>query len=260
MKISNFLQELRERNTLLFWGGVANGILFFIFLICSWFDHRTVLGINTWIKPMKFTLSFVIFLWTFGWMLFYLPNQQKAKWLSIGFFVCMIMEISTISVQAARGVRSHFNISSLFDGVIYQLMGIFILINTLLAVYLCIQFFQKNINLSPVLKIAWRAGLLFFLIGAVSGGMMVALTTHTIGMADGGPGLPFLNWSRQGGDLRVAHFVTLHSLQVIPIFAYLVSESPKAKLWTIAFSIGYALLCITLHVLALKGIPLLPMF
>jgi hypothetical protein len=254
-KINVFLREAKRRNPLLYQGAIANLLLFLIMGLLSFFDERTVGGINTWIKPMKFTSSFFIFLITFAWLLFYLPNKKTRRILSIGFFICMVMEVLTIVSQAARGVRSHFNVDTAYDGIIFMIMGIFIFINTLLAVYTIILFFGKTKLTDPSYVLAWRAGLLIFFLGAISGGMMVTHHSHAYGVADGGAGLPFLNWSTEGGDMRAAHFFTLHAVQVLPLFVFFVGSRLKyPKFITGVFALIYSGICFGLHWMALQGI------
>jgi hypothetical protein len=53
---------------------------------------------------------------------------------------------------------------------------------------------------------------------------MLARGSHTVGTADGGPGLPFVNWSTIAGDLRIAHFIAIHAIQILPLFAYILSQ------------------------------------
>ena len=53
---------------------------------------------------------------------------------------------------------------------------------------------------------------------------MIIRNAHAVGVPDGGPGLPFLNWSTGGGDLRAAHALGLHSLQLIPLFGWFLSR------------------------------------
>jgi hypothetical protein len=260
MTISKFISTIKKDSPALYWMGLANFLLFGVCLILFFFDSRLVMGINTWIKPMKFGLSVGIYCWTFAWLLRYLVNKAKVKFISWGVVISMVVENAIITLQAARGVTSHYNISSALDASLFSIMGIFIGINTLLIFYTLVLFLFSETTLDKNMLLAWRLGLFFFLVGGVAGGMMIGNLSHTIGASDGTDGIPFLNWSKVVGDLRVAHFITMHGLQVIPLFAFLISSRIKNPLLvTTLFFILYGLLCLRLHQVALDGKPFFEM-
>ena len=47
---------------------------------------------------------------------------------------------------------------------------------------------------------------------------------HTVGASDGGRGLPVTGWSADHGDLRIAHFLGMHGLQVLPLLAWWIAR------------------------------------
>ncbi|MGB3587034.1 MAG: hypothetical protein WBA23_10870 [Tunicatimonas sp.] len=169
-------------------------MLFLILLTLFSIDERTVMGINAWVKPMKFALSIVVYLWTVGWFLKYLTAYPRSvRIISWGIAATMVIEIVCIVFQAARGVQSHFNGATILDARIYYTMGVAIVTNTLLFTWMTILFFVGKIRLPPTYRLAVRLALLLFLFASAVGGMMVGQLSHSIGVADGGAGLPFVN-------------------------------------------------------------------
>ena len=251
----NFFTELKRRNALLFWFGLFNLAVAVICLVLMPFEEAKILGVNRWLKPFKFYSSVGIMILTMGWLMYYMNNQKKVRRYSRIMAVTMFFENALIMMQAIRNTTSHFNNTSVFNGIVFNIMGILIVIFTVIVILVCIAFFRQK-QFSIPLAYVWgiRLGLLFFIIFSLEGGVMVGLLKHTVGAADGSTGLPLVNWSNEHGDLRIAHFLGLHSLQILPLFGHYISGS---KSQTIFFSIVYFVLCAALFLQAINGIPLL---
>jgi len=250
----NFFVELKRRNGLLFWFGLFNLTVAIVCLILMPFEETQILGVNRWLKPYKFYASVGIMVLTMGWLLYYLNDPKKIKRYSWLIVITMFFENGLIITQAIRNTTSHFNITSSLNGIIFQAMGFFILVFTITIILICISFFrQKQFSIPPAYIWGIRLGILFFLFFSLEGGAMLGLLKHTVGGPDGGPGLPVVNWSTQRGDLRIAHFIGIHSLQVLPLFGNYIA---KTKTQTIIFSGVYFLLASALFLQAMKGIPL----
>ena len=237
--MKGFFAELKKRNKDLYYFGWLMFIAFFVCLIASYFDNTIILGINAWIKPMKFYLSIGIMTWTISWLAYYLKDQKKVLIYSRVLIITMVIEMIIISYQAARGQQSHFNQSTIFNAVLFSIMGLSITIFVLWTAYICLLFFlQKDFNISKIYLLSIKLGLALFILFALEGWIMVGKLSHTIGAADGSPGLPFVNWSKAYGDLRVAHFFGMHSLQILPLTGYYLAQK---KMQVILFAIIYFL-------------------
>lgn len=170
MKISELLTSLRGKNKLLYYFGWLKFVAFVVCLSLYFIDTTLITGINAWVKPMKFCLSVGIYAWSFGWLLFYVRNQKITAGISWFIVVTMLVENSIIIFQAARGEISHYNISSALNGMLFGIMGIFIGINTVVnALTLILFLFKSQVSIQGYQLLAWRAGLLLFLVGGISG-------------------------------------------------------------------------------------------
>jgi hypothetical protein len=212
-------------------------------------DSRTITGVAAWAKPTKFGLSTALYSFTLIWMLGLVQGRGAklarvaAGLTALGFLV----ELVIITVQVVRGTTSHFNVSTALDGVLYGLMGGFVLLlwtmNLLAATLLAFQKLPDRVLAQSV-----RLGVVLTLLGSSVGGLMTVPTSgqvagfktaapsvigaHTVGGPDGGPGLPFLGWSTAHGDLRVPHFVGLHALQMLPLLFLLLTFLGRRFGWT----------------------------
>ena len=232
------LRTLWHTDTRLTAVGLAMAALLAATAIALIVDPREILGAPLWMKPAKFAASIAIYTLTLAWVFTYLPEWRRTRrvvsWVTA---VTLVLEVVIIDVQAWRGTTSHFNVGTPVDGVLFTVMGIAILVQTLSAVAVAVALWRQRFA-DPALGWALRFGMTLTLMGAMTGGLMTQPTraqidaaragarmtvagAHTVGAPDGGPGLPGTGWSREHGDIRVAHFIGLHALQVLPLLALL---------------------------------------
>lgn len=252
--------DIFKRNSILAYLGAGFFVLAILLSMYALINPIQVLGINSMIKPIKFCISTWAYAWTMAYLLYYVNNQKRVKWYSILACVVMIFENGVIVVQAFRGKISHFNQSDLIDGILYALMGVMIVWLTTATLVISIRFImQKTYAISRPFALSIKIGLIMFVLFSFLGGFMSVINTHNVGGEIGQTGLPLLNWSTLFGDVRVAHFFGIHSLQVIPLFGYFMSirflDEAKAKTYILLGTLLYfSFICFTLYQ-AMIGLP-----
>ncbi|MDQ7803805.1 hypothetical protein Q5425_08675 [Amycolatopsis sp. A133] len=229
---------------------VALGVLAVLCVAALLLDQRTLAGAPIWAKPLKFAVSGALYFATWSRLVSLLPRfRRTAAWLTNLLVLIFAAEYVLLVFQAARGHASHFNNATPQDALIYNVMGKMIMglwVATLVLTVLVV--FTKV----PDRASSWavRAGAVLSLAGISLGILMTSPTAqqlaqwktggrpdmvgaHTVGLADGGPGLPILGWSTEAGDLRIPHFVGMHALQALPLLAIgllaLASRFPRLR-------------------------------
>lgn len=222
--MTKLIQSIKRGSNVLFYTGRFHLLLALVFLFLMGWDSREVNAENVWLKPFRFAVSIFLFTWTYAWFSgFYLKQKRIVNAMNWLIAICMFIQITLISMQAGRGVTSHFNVSTPFDAVVFSVMGAVIGFNALIIGVLFIVFvwFEKGGG-----EYRWAAvwGMFLFLLGNFAGYLIIRYgwPDTAIQLAES---LPVTGWRKELKDLRIPHAIGLHAIQVMPLSMWLIIRS-----------------------------------
>ena len=224
------LRSVRWHRPLLWLAGGMAGLIFAA-LVALLVDPRELTGAPLWMKPLKFAISVLIYSVTLSWLIGLVQRGRRvARMAGSVVAVFLAVEMVVIVGTAAVGVTSHFNAATPLATTLWAVMAGSIGVVWIASLAIAAVLFAANLG-DRGRSVAIRAGFGIALVGMALGFLMTSPTAaqlddfqgiagaHTVGVADGGPGLPLVGWSTVAGDLRIPHFVGMHALQVLPLLA-----------------------------------------
>ncbi len=233
--------------------------------VFSLFDERTFNGVSVWSKPFKFSLSLAVYFATLAWFAPLLPNgyleARKGRWLTLVPIACAVFEMVYIVLQAGRGEASHFNNNSVFYSVMYGFMGAGAVALVSICLWMGVVILRRSGAESPYAFAVGVGLVLTFLLGGGFGGYLGEHMSHWVGGTQSDAnGVWLMKWSRDGGDLRVAHFFGMHAMQVLPLLTAALPDRTPHRV-----AIGFVIVAATLYsagatatfIQALHGVPFL---
>jgi hypothetical protein len=227
-------------------------------------DPRSLSGEPVWLKPLKFHLALSVYLGTLAAFARWLPAGLTATrgWRRYEAVVCaaVLAELLWIGGAAALGVRSHFNVGTPLWSALYGLMGVLAVTLTSAALVMGVAIARNRASgLPPALHLGlWLGLVLTFVLTVAVAGRLSAGAGHHVGTPATGAVVPLMGWSREVGDLRVAHFLATHALHAVPLAALAALALPRGlqrpAVWLAAA--GWTALVALTFVQALAGRPL----
>ena len=212
----------------------------------------------TWIGPVSlrkaatFGLSFGLTLPSVAWATSYLRLPARGLVLGV-FIVTSVVETALISMQAWRGVPSHFNFATPFDTAVSTTLALGGGVIVLVGVVCTAAAFAGAGGLAPSMALAVRTGLVVLLVAFATGAVMVAR-----GVVEARGGQAQLAYDT-AGSLKPLHAVAMHVVLVLPALALVLAhtswaETRRLRLVWVAV-VADAVLTVVVGYEAFAGIP-----
>ncbi len=254
--LTSFLVQSRSR---VFVQLTALSVLLLIaILIWGQFDQRALDGVAVWVKPAKFALSFLVHFATLAIIVACMSPENAPLRIveAVGRVMAavFIAEMAYVIFQAAQAQHSHFNDTTSFHTAMFSLMGLGAVV--LIALPVVIAWCAKrNSAFGPATQSGiWWGAIISFVLTVIIGGYLGGNGSHFVGnQSNPELALPFFGWSTEVGDLRPAHFLSLHALQVLPLIGLWADRTDQGIpiIWAAGFI--YSALTVALFIQALSG-------
>lgn len=241
-----------------------------ISLLLLGFDRRVLDDEALWLKPLKFHLSLAVHGITVLLAARFLPEAWQGHIITkVGLFAfgaVIVYEALFLSLQAGRGVRSHFNDTTAFDAIGGTVMaagaGVLVMVPLILGVALAVATLRGGWASIAANPLPFALALGFILagwLGGQTGGAIGANGGPFVGVdPTAGPFMPLTGWSLNGGDYRISHFLGVHAMQAVPIAALIlmaVLPSSVVAALTLPLAGGWAGLTLFTLARASEGLP-----
>ena len=192
-------------------------------------------------KPAVFGLSFGLTLITIVWTASFLPLGGRTRLFLLNpFTAACIVETGLVSLQAWRGVPSHFNVETTADALVARALaaGGFALVA--IIVTLTFAAFRRNPTVPVSVRMAIQAGFVVLCVAMATGGVMIARGMMLVFAGERARAYT------TGGALKPTHAVAMHAILVLPALAWLLSfadwsEQRRLRMVQVA-SLGYFVL------------------
>ncbi len=227
-------------------------------------DSRVFQGESPWLKPIKFHYALSIYLITLAFFARYVSESLRItrRWRAFTAVVCVavLYEVVWLGAAASMNVASHFNDTSPTWILAYALAGVSAVLLTSGSLGVGIAVARNSgTGLTPAVHLSvWLGLVLTFVLTLIVAGYLSSNGTHFVGTS--ARQLAILGWSRDAGDLRVAHFLATHALHGLPLVGVLAQSlvPSRARLVVSAAGLAYTALVLGTFAQALMGQPFLP--
>ncbi|QFT76786.1 hypothetical protein [Erythrobacter sp. THAF29] len=238
----------------------------FVVFFPAWLiDTRLLDSAHVWTKPQKFNISLGLHFLTIAVLIQLLPRDVRKGPILLVFSylaaAALLFEYVWVTLQAAQAKRSHFNFDSGFEALMYGLMGLGAFLLMAIALAVAVQVWRKGDRSRYGLWLGTIVGLSIAFFATLYFGFAMSSTSRYVGasLEGGGATVPFFGWSREYGDLRPAHFVSLHMMQTVPFAGWLADRRGWNAKWVVAGVAALQLgLAIALYLQARAGQPFWP--